>query len=509
MNSALGDVLPAAAAKFGAKIALIVGDTALSFQRLDELSTRIACALAGLGLRAGDRVSLCAGNCWQWVVAYYGALKAGAIVNPLNSMLTQDELGFAARDCAPRFAMFSREKATAFLDIRKQTPVEHVILFDEAPLTGAITFDDLIARAATGEEFSSRNPKDTASVGYTSGTTGHPKGAMTTHWGVILSAAMYSNMIVRAPSDTVLTAVPLPHVYGTCLLNSCMISGATLIQMPRFDPDAALELAATHRVTMIEGVPTMYMYMLNSTRLSGLDLSSLRVCMVGGQTMPLPKMAEVEHRFGCPLKEIWGMTEVSGVGIMHPFHAPSRLGSIGIPIPFVQCRIADVDDPGSTLPDNADGELMIRSPIVMQGYFRNESATRETIEPDGWMHTGDIARRDSDGFYFVVDRKKDMINTAGFKVWPAEIERVVAAHSSVALVAVGGVPDELKGEIAKAYVVLKSGASPDEESILDLCRKQLAAYKVPRAIQFVADLPKTSSGKIMRRELKKLHAQTQ
>ncbi len=277
--------------------------------------------------------------------------------------------------------------------------------------------------------------------------------------------------------------------------------------MPRFDPDTAVGLAATHRVTMIEGVPTMYMYMLNCPSLPAADLSSLRVCMVGGQTMPIPKMADVEDRFGCPLKEIWGMTEISGLGTTHPFHAPSRLGSIGIPIPFVECRIANVDDAGYTLPDGEDGELMIRGPIVMQGYFGDESATRETIEPDGWMHTGDIAYRDAEGYYYVVDRKKDMINTAGFKVWPAEIEHVVAAHSSVAMVAVGGVADELKGEIAKAYVVLKSGTSPDPELILDLCRKQLAAYKVPRAIQFVADLPKTSSGKIMRRELKKLPVQ--
>ncbi len=229
MISSLAQVLPAAAAKFGAKTAFIIGDTAFSFGRLDELSTRFATGLVGLGLRAGDRVSLSAANCWQWVVAYYGALKAGGVVNPLNSMLTQDEVVFAARDCAPRFAIFSHEKAVAFLDVQRHTPVEQVILLDETPLTGGVAFDDLIARAAIGDGFPARNPPDTASVGYTSGTTGHPKGAMTTHRGVILSAAMYSNMIVRTQSDTVLTAVPLPHVYGTCLLNACMISGATLI----------------------------------------------------------------------------------------------------------------------------------------------------------------------------------------------------------------------------------------------------------------------------------------
>lgn len=198
------------------------------------------------------------------------------------------------------------------------------------------------------------------------------------------------------------------------------------------------------------------------------------------------------------------MTEIAGVGTVHPVLAPKRLGSIGIPLPFTECRVADVVDASKTMPDGEDGELMVRGPIVMQGYFGNERATCETIEADGWMHTGDIARRDADGFYFVVDRKKDMILTAGFNVYPAEIERVVAGHPSVALVAVGSQPDALKGEVAKAYIVLKHGAVGDEAEILGFCRQHLAAYKVPRAVQFVEDVPKTSTGKIMRRELRTL-----
>jgi long-chain acyl-CoA synthetase len=273
---------------------------------------------------------------------------------------------------------------------------------------------------------------------------------------------------------------------------------------PRFDPAEILTSIETHRATMFEGVPTMYLYMLAHPDLDAFDLSSLTRCTVGGQTMPVAKMEEVERRFGCPLIELWGMTEIAGLGTTFPSNGPRKLGSIGIAMPWVEARVGDVADAGVTMPRGEVGELMIRGPIVMQGYYGNEEATRATIEPDGWLHTGDLATMDEDGAVFVVDRKKDMINTAGFKVFPAEIERVVAAHPSVAMVAVGRVPDEMKGEIAKAYVVLKPDAEPDADGILALCRDQLAAYKVPRAVQFVPDLPKTSTGKIMRRELSTL-----
>jgi len=245
----------------------------------------------------------------------------------------------------------------------------------------------------------------------------------------------------------------------------------------------------------------MYMYLLNHPRLQDTDLSSLTRCTVGGQTMPVAKMEEVEDRFGCPLIELWGMTELAGLGTTHPLYGPNKHGSIGIAIPYTEMRIADVDNASTTLPPGEVGELMARGPIVMQGYYGNEEATAEAIEDDGWLHTGDLASMDNDGAIFIVDRKKDMILTAGYNVYPAELERVIAAHPSVAMVAVGPSEDEAKGELAKAYVVLKDGARPAPEEIIDFCRTELAAYKVPRLVQFVDDLPKTSTGKIMRRKL--------
>jgi long-chain acyl-CoA synthetase len=315
---------------------------------------------------------------------------------------------------------------------------------------------------------------------------------------------MTAKMHVRTAADTIVTALPMPHVYGGAILNSSMLCGATLVLLGRFEERATLAAIARHRATMFEGVPTMYMYLLNSPALATHDLSSLTRCTVGGQTMPVAKMEEVERRFGCRLIELWGMTELGGLGTTHPLHARDRLGSIGIPLPGVESRVADTSDPTLTVGVDEVGELMIRGPIVMQGYYRNPQATLDTIERDGWLHTGDLARMDRDGYVYLVDRMKDMIITAGFKVFPAEIERVLAQHPSVAMVAVGSTPDLLKGEIAKAYVVLTDGHREDESSLLSFCREHLAAYKVPRAVKFVRDLPKTSTGKIMRRHLKTL-----
>jgi long-chain acyl-CoA synthetase len=315
---------------------------------------------------------------------------------------------------------------------------------------------------------------------------------------------MTANMHVRTASDTLVTAAPCAHVYGNVIMNAALLCGMTLVLLERFSEAGVLEAIERHRATMFEGVPTTYMYLLKYPQLEDYDLSSLTRCTVGGQTMPVAKMQEAEARLGCPLIELWGMTELGGVGTTHPFYGPNRHGSIGRALPFMECRIADLVDASATLGPDAVGELMIRGPLVTQGYYRNEEATQATIEPDGWLHTGDVARMDADGYIYIVDRKKDLIITAGYNVYPAELERVIAAHPAVAMVAVGSQPDAIKGELAKAYVVLKAGAQVDAAAILAHCREHLAPYKVPRAVQFVADLPKTSTGKILRRELKTL-----
>ena len=503
MLDSLGQVLPHAAQTFGDRTALVADGRSFSFRELDDLSSALAASLVKLGIAPGDRVTLYAPNSWEWIVSYYGALKVGAVINPINVMLTPAEVAYVTKDCSAKALVGSPDKVGAALQAGV-AGLTAVTFGDSAP-AGVYTFGELLAKRQPFDPVPTM-PEALSTIGYTSGTTGHPKGAMQSHRAVILNAAMKAQFHLATPLDTVVSALPCPHVYGNVVFNGAMIYGYKLVMHPRFDAGEVLTSIAAHKATMFEGVPTMYMYMLVHPDFDKFDLSSLSRCTVGGQTMPVAKMEEVERRFGCPLIELWGMTELAGLGTTFPSYGPHKLGSIGVGLPFCEARIADAADASVTVPRGEVGELMMRGPIVMMGYYGNERATREAIEPDGWLHTGDLATMDEDGAVFIVDRKKDMINTGGFKIFPAEIERVIAAHPSVAMVAVGGLPDELKGEVAKAYVVLKPGATPDAESILALCRAELAAYKAPRLIQFVADLPKTSTGKIMRRELRKLDA---
>ena len=505
MLESIGRIPAEAAERFGDKTALITPGRQLSFHELNALSNRCANALVGLGVKAGDRVTLYSGNSWEWIVAYYGALKAGAVINPINVMLTPEEVGFVARDCGASVVLASHEKALSIEHIKDPSGVREIIAFgDESLPEGMLSFGDLLGKNPEEFEVGDIDSQSLSTIAYTSGTTGHPKGACLSHHSVLLNVAMTVLMHERSSSDTVVTALPCAHVYGNVVMNGAIQTGMTLVLHPSFEEKTILESIQEHRATLFEGVPTMYMFLLNHPDLDSCDLSSLRCCTVGGQTMPVAKMVEVERRFGCPLIELWGMTELAGLGTTFASSGPVKHGSIGVALPYLQARIADTEDASRTLQTGEIGELMIKGGVVMQGYYGNEEATRETIEPDGWLHTGDVASMDDDGCISIVDRKKDMILTAGYNIYPAELERVLAGHPDVALVAVGSIPDDEKGELAKAYIVPKANATPSAEEIIRFSRKHLAAYKVPRAVQFVSDLPKTSTGKVMRRELRTL-----
>jgi long-chain acyl-CoA synthetase len=500
----LGQILPAAAERFGDKTALIVGEQRFSFAALNDLADRLAGGLAEIGVGAGDRVTIYGANSWEWVVSYYAVPKLGAVLNPINVMLTPEEVAYVANDCGTKVILASKDKGEGILDIGNKSDVEALVLFGADLPAGVSAFNALIERPAPGLVPAPGAPEDLSTICYTSGTTGHPKGAMLSHRAVIYNTAMTASMHVRTAADSVASALPCAHVYGNVVMNGCFLYGMTLVLHPTFDVRAMLASIEQHRVTMFEGVPTMFLFMLADPSFDEYDLSSLVKCTVGGQTMAVAKMEEVEARFGCPLIELWGMTEIAGLGTTFSAYGPRLHGSIGVAMPGVECRIAADDDAARTLARGEVGEFMVRGPIVMDGYYNNEQGTRETIEPDGWLHTGDLATMDEAGRVFIVDRKKDMILTAGYNVYPAEIERVIAVHPDVALVAAGPQAHEAKGEIAMAYVVLKEGASCSADDIIAHCRESLAAYKVPRAVQFVADLPKTSTGKIMRRRLKTL-----
>ena len=496
-----GEILPASAARFGEKTALVTKERSLTYSELDLLSDKIAAALLARGVQAGQTVSLYSQNRWEWVATYHGALKAGAIVNPVNVMLTAEELVFVLRDCGAAALFCSSDKATAVAAVRSDLPELHTVVAFDDPVDGAVDFQALVDEVIAVGDRAAVQPTEPSTIGYTSGTTGHPKGAVQSQRAVLLNCALTATMHGRTDQDIVLTALPAPHVYGNVVINGTFLVGGTVVLMERFDPSEALRLIEEHRATLFEGVPAMYSMMLAHPDLARADLNSLTRCTVGGQTIPLSTIERWQERSGAPLIELWGMTEISGLGTTHALHAPPVPGSIGVSLPGIELRIADLDDVTQDALPGQPGELMIRGPIVMLGYHNNAEATADAIEPDGWLHTGDIAARDETGHFHVVDRRKDMIITGGYNVYPAEIERVLAAHPAVAMVAVGPVPDEVLGELACAYVVAADGASATEGELISYAGSRLAAYKRPRMVRFVDSLPATSTGKIMRREL--------
>jgi long-chain acyl-CoA synthetase len=494
-----GQILPEAARRFGARPALVTATRTLSFAELDAASDRVAAGLVARGVRPGQAVSLYAQNRWEWVVTYHGALKAGAVVNPVNVMLTPEELAFVLRDCGAAAVFTSAEQAPAVLELTRDLPdLTTVVAFGACD--GAVAFDDLLAADGPVPALTV-DPDAPSTIGYTSGTTGHPKGAVQSHRAVLLNCALTATMHGRREDDVVVTALPAPHVYGNVVINGTFLAGGTVVLMERFAPGEALRLIGEHRATLFEGVPAMYAMLLADPGLADADLSSLTRCTVGGQTIPLSTIERWQQRSGAPLIELWGMTEVAGLGTTHARYAPPVPGSIGVALPGIELRIADLSDVRRDAPAGEPGELMVRGPIVMLGYHGNPAATAETIEPDGWLHTGDVATMDRTGHVFVVDRRKDMIITGGYNVYPAEIERVLAAHPAVAMVAAGPVPDDVRGELACAYVVRAAGADPTEDELIAYAGEHLAAYKRPRLVRFVDTLPATSTGKIMRREL--------
>jgi long-chain acyl-CoA synthetase len=499
-----GDILPRTGATYPAATALVTDDRTLNYAELDELSTNVARHLQARGVRAGDRVSIYAENRWEWIVAYHGILKSGAVVNPINIMFTAEEVRYVLRDCGARVLFTSEDKIAGLADVGETVPtLRDIVSFGSAGLDTQIgTFEDYLDGDApvqlTRPAITSVDP---STIGYTSGTTGHPKGAVQSQQAVLLNCQLTARMHGRASSDAVGTALPAPHVYGNVVINSTFLVGGTVVLMRRFDAESALHLIDHHRATMFEGVPAMYSMLLASEAMNAAHLDSLTRCTVGGQTIALATIRAWEQRSGAPLIELWGMTELSGLGATHWADRPPVPGSIGVSLPGVEVRVAPFDDTTSTAAVGAPGELMVKGPVVMLGYYGNEEATRSAIDADGWLHTGDVAYQDDAGYFFIVDRRKDMIITAGFNVYPAEIERVLATHPSVALVAVGGIADEVKGELARAYVVLRNGAACTETELIDHCRPRLAAYKLPRSVQFVDQLPETSTGKIMRRKL--------
>jgi long-chain acyl-CoA synthetase len=493
MSRNLAGVLAETAATQAGRTAVKLDDTELTYGMLDEGSARVAGMLRSKGIGPGDRVGIMLPNVPYFPVVYYGILRLGAAVVPMNVLLKAREVEFYLRDPEAKvvFAWHDfGEAATAGADAAGA----------EAVLVKPGQFEELLGQAEPVTEVVDRSGDDTAVILYTSGTTGTPKGAELTHDNLLSNVeTILETLIQMRDHDVVLGALPFFHSFGqTCALNAAVKAGATLTLLPRFDPDKALEIIDRDRVTIFEGVPTMYVGMLHSSRADEADTSCLRLCVSGGSAMPGEVMRTFEEKFGCTILEGYGLSETSPVASFNHPDRERKVGSIGTPVAGVEMKIVDED--GAEVERGEVGEIAIRGSNVMKGYWRKDEATADAIK-DGWFHTGDMGRVDEDGYFFIVDRKKELIIRGGYNVYPREVEEVLYEHPAVAEVAVVGVPDDTMGEEVGAAVKLKDGEDVSAGELRDFAKKELAGYKYPRRIWFVDELPKGPTGKILKREV--------
>ncbi len=512
----LSSLLTEAAVKFPERDAIVLGDTRLTYAQVDQFANMCANLLVDRGIGPGDKVALSCPNLPYFSIVYYGILKAGATVVPMNILLKGREVAYHLADSEAK-AYFCFEGtpdlaigAHGYEGFTQTEGCEHffVITADLAapsPIEGTETMAAAMgAHPATFTDAEVADD-DTAVILYTSGTTGQPKGAELTHDNM-RSNALAGEQLFGADADrpdTVLCVLPLFHSFGqTVCQNMPFAFGGTVVMLPRFEPNAALGLLAAEGVTFFAGVPTMYWGLLGALDDAGIDVKAvaerLRVAVSGGSALPVEVHKEFERRFGVVILEGYGLSETSPVASFSVFGEPARVGSIGVPIPHVEMKLISED--WSDAAPGEVGEIAVKGPNVMKGYFNRPEATAEAIV-DGWFRTGDLGRVDEDGWYYIVDRSKDMIIRGGFNVYPREIEEVLLTHPAVSLAAVIGVPHETHGEEIKAVVIPAPGVEVTPEELVAWGKEQFASYKYPRIVELVDALPMTATGKILKREL--------
>ncbi|MEU9742635.1 long-chain fatty acid--CoA ligase [Micromonospora chersina] len=511
LNLAL--MLEGTAERLPRRDAVVLGDTRLSYAQLNSAANQVANLLVDSGIRPGDRVALSCPNVPYFPIVYYGILKAGAVVVPLNVLLKAGEIAYHLQDSGAK-AYFCFEGGPelplgneGWQGFGGADGCGHFYLMTvdsqaSSPIEGARTLGSALAGRATRFETVVTEATDTAVILYTSGTTGQPKGAELSHANMVMNALACWRLFGAVDADVHLVTLPLFHSFGqTVQMNAGLHGGATLVLLPRFDAGTALALMQREQVTFFAGVPTMFWGLLSADR-EKVDVAAiaanLRMAVSGGAALAVETLEQVEKVYGVKIREGYGLSETSPVASFNHPGREAKPGSIGQPIWGVQMRLVDAD--WSEVPEGEQGEIAIRGHNVMKGYHGRPEATAEVLR-DGWFRTGDIARRDEDGYYFIVDRAKDMIIRGGFNVYPREIEEVMLTHQDVSLVAVIGVPHPSHGEEVKAFVIRHPGSQLTEDELVDWCRQRMAGYKYPRLVEFREDLPMTSTGKILKRRL--------
>ncbi len=504
MSLNLATILREAARRYPDKTALVAGDRAMSYGELEAAARRFAGSLRSLGIARGEHVALMLPNVPEFTIAYYACHIAGLVAVPLNVMLKADEVAYHLEDSDSVALILWHAFGEQVADGPSRVATCRTTIGvggNPSSLAGAHSFETLAYAGTPIEELPDTEPSDTAVLLYTSGTTGRPKGAELTHFNLFYNADMAARAHGVDASSVSLAVLPLFHSFGqTVIQNATFMQGGTLVMLPRFDATSAFEMIQRHRVTFFAGVPTMYFGLLHHPDASAYDLSSLRICASGGAPMPVEVMRRFDELYGANILEGYGLSETSPLASLNPREREKKPGSIGRPIWGVEFRLV-ADDGRVIAESNVAGEIHIKGHNVMKGYYKRPEATAEALR-DGWFRTGDVATRDDDGYYVIVDRKKDMILRGGYNVYPREIEEVLYRHPAIGEAAVIGVPNPELGEEVVAVVALKVGGVATAEELVAFCSERLAAYKYPREVRFVEALPKGPTGKILKRELR-------
>jgi long-chain acyl-CoA synthetase len=494
----IAQCLDRSAQYFPNRPAIIFGDRCVSYSELRTLVDRAAFGLVQRGIRRGDRVGLFLPNIPEFCVAYFAAQKVGAVAVSLNVMVTTHEIRYLLADSGTRLLFTTAQQLPAVEPLLGTDLQPEQVILCEGEAAGLTILAELGPVALSTFDTAPMDPNDPAAILYTSGTTGRQKGATLSHANVTSNVHAVRECLRIDPADRLMLYLPLFHCFGqNFIMNSGLASGATLVMHRRFEPDLIVESIESHGVTMFFGVPAVYIRLLN-TRVDSARLSGVRYYFSAAAALPAEIAERWCARFGKPIHEGYGLTETSPFATYnHEWNY--RLGSQGTPIPLVDIKIVDEND--HPVAPGRWGEVCIRGPNVMLGYWKRPDATAEALR-GGWFHSNDVGYVDETGYLFIVDRTKDMINSSGFKVWPREVEEILYEHPAVDECAVVGVFDPIKGEVARAFVVRRPGAAVDADQLEAFCRQRLATYKVPRAFDFIKELPKNATGKILKRVLR-------
>ncbi|QHS21516.1 long-chain fatty acid--CoA ligase [Virgibacillus sp. MSP4-1] len=504
------DMLHQTVKKYGDYKAMHFYGREFTYKELGQQAGAFASKLQDEGLKKGDRAAIMLPNCPQYVISYYGILQAGGTVTQVNPMLAGPELEHILKDSGAETIVIYKPLLPVLNQIMDQTNIRKVIQVTLGEETSdddlAVEFTDYLKQVTHPPKAVEIDPKeDIAVLQYTGGTTGRSKGAMLTHRNIItntLQAYEFFKDEIEFGKERYLTVIPLFHVFGmTSGMNLSIYTAAMNILLPKFELEQVLQTIKDLKPTSFPGVPTMYVAINSHPKAEEYGIDSIKICNSGSAPMPGELMRSFENKTGAKILEGYGLSEASPITHCNPMFSDRKPGSIGIGVPSTEYKIVDLSDGTKEVPYGETGELIIKGPQVMKGYWNMPEETSETLR-DGWLYTGDIARMDEHGYTYIVDRKKDMIIASGYNVYPRDVEEVLYEHPAVQEAVVVGVPDEYRGETVKAVVVLNEGENSSEEDLISFCRENLAAYKIPRMIDFRDELPKTNVGKILRRKVR-------